>query len=391
MRRGLPFCFWSFQRPPRHRSGYPTAYSLAPPAYADSLIEQLGALRQAAYASGDIETAGALTLRIAETLTGLQKPGDALRWVEDALPHDPQNRVLLRKACELAELTFDYERASNRYHQLAFLEEGPGVSEIGLKLFALSDHVGNFVATRPVLERALQLDKKNVPLKDALRATYERMGDVTALAEMEFFDAAQATDPATKFASLLRGGAALLSYGQSIERAIEALEAAKEIKPNDLVVAAYLSDAYGQVGRGEDSLQVLKAVLLTMKGRRTKDLAPIHYRLALFARARNDHEAELSELSTALDMDAQNGTIAAHLATVAFEVGSLEIATKAFRALTMIKTPSPISRALAYQRLGEIALRQNDTQKAKLLLKRATDEDPTLETAKSLFHSLTGK
>jgi hypothetical protein len=47
-----------------------------------------------------------------------------------------------------------------------------------------------------------------------------------------------------------------------------------------------------------------------------------------------------------------------------------------------------MSKALAYQHLGEIAHHQGDVKKAMLLLKRAVDDDPTLESARMLLTSL---
>jgi hypothetical protein len=56
----------------------------------------------------------------------------------------------------------------------------------------------------------------------------------------------------------------------------------------------------------------------------------------------------------------------------------------------MLKPPvsSPISKGMAYQYLAELARQQGDIKRAVMLLKRAVDEDATLESARLMLESL---
>ena len=54
----------------------------------------------------------------------------------------------------------------------------------------------------------------------------------------------------------------------------------------------------------------------------------------------------------------------------------------------MLKVPAPLPKALAYQHLGEIARQQGDPKRAMMLVKRAIDDDPTLESARTLLNIL---
>ena len=54
----------------------------------------------------------------------------------------------------------------------------------------------------------------------------------------------------------------------------------------------------------------------------------------------------------------------------------------------MLKTAAPMSKGLAYQYLGEIARQQGDKKRAIMLLKRAIDDDPTLDSARALLEQL---
>lgn len=70
------------------------------------------------------------------------------------------------------------------------------------------------------------------------------------------------------------------------------------------------------------------------------------------------------------------------------ELQNWEAAQRALRQITMLKVPAPLPKALAYQHLGEIARKQGDVKRAMLLLKRAIDDDPTLQSARAMLDAL---
>jgi hypothetical protein len=69
------------------------------------------------------------------------------------------------------------------------------------------------------------------------------------------------------------------------------------------------------------------------------------------------------------------------LADVAMELGNIEVAMKALRAVTLMKQPGPMSRAMAFLKQGMIAKQQGDSRKAIFLAKKALTEDPHLAEA----------
>ena len=124
------------------------------------------------------------------------------------------------------------------------------------------------------------------------------------------------------------------------------------------------------------------------KGRRAREFAPLHWRLGLVARAMGDANGELRALVQSLECDAQSGQVCSDVAVRAMEVGQLDLASRALRAVTLLKAPGPMSKALAYQYMGEIARVQGDSKRALTLVKRALVEDPTLEGAKALVQAI---
>ena len=110
--------------------------------------------------------------------------------------------------------------------------------------------------------------------------------------------------------------------------------------------------------------------------------------LAGRARDRATRPGSSAPSSQALECDAQSGQVCSDVAVRAMELGQLDLASRALRAVTLLKTPGPMSKALAYQYMGEIARVQGDPKRALTLVKRALVEDPTLEGARALAQTI---
>jgi tetratricopeptide (TPR) repeat protein len=165
-------------------------------------------------------------------------------------------------------------------------------------------------------------------------------------------------------------------------------DAARALHPTDPWDTCLLADAYLIAGRASEALALLQPLVTPHKGKRVRELAPIHSRIARGAAELGDRAGEVYALVQALECDSQNAEICSEVGLRALELGELELGARAFRAVTLIKTPGPISRALAYQHLGEIAQRQGDSKRAVAFLKRAVTEDPELQTAKALLDAI---
>jgi tetratricopeptide (TPR) repeat protein len=227
-------------------------------------------------------------------------------------------------------------------------------------------------------------------LRERLVRLYEHTGAYRELAEMSLVDAKQAKDVAGRFAHLVRAGSLFIQHGADPSVAIAALEESHALRPSDLECIVLLADAYTLAGRTADAIELINVAIASHKGKRSRELAALYHRLARAAHSLSDSANEMAWLGSALEMDAQNGFVAAELASLAMEHGQLDLATRALRAITLLREPasSPLPKALAYQHLGEIARQQGDVKRAVLLLKRAIDDDPTLATARALLDAL---
>ncbi len=125
-------------------------------------------------------------------------------------------------------------------------------------------------------------------------------------------------------------------------------------------------------------------------GKRSKELAAIHQRLARVRLADGDTTRALTELDQAFKIDPGSVAVLRDLGALSIEIGDLERAQKTYRALLLQKldASAPITKAEVFLRLGEIAGRLGDKPKAVQMLERALENDPSLATAKTLLAEL---
>ncbi|MCL2779080.1 MAG: tetratricopeptide repeat protein [Polyangiaceae bacterium] len=360
------------------------------------LAQLLGKMAVAAAGRGDTAEWRKCRLRIADLRLAMGEVAETRDVLTELAKTDAKDRTVLRALASLDELEGHWEAASATYRRLVGLEEGEGIVTAAFKLAETCEKANRLEDARSGLERARVAAPNNVELRQRLLWLYEQLGAHKELANLVLEEARASRDTAQRFEGLVRGGQLLLAQAQDptattqidTSLAVRPLEEAHALRPADLDCAALLSDAYVVAGRIDDAEQLLHRTIATFKGRRARELSAFYHRLARTAEIRGDNSAELAHLTTALDMDAQNGVVATELSYLAMEIGNWDIAQRALRAITMMKAPAPLSRALAYQHLGEIARTQGDDKRAASLFKRALDNDPTLESARALYEEL---
>jgi tetratricopeptide (TPR) repeat protein len=239
-----------------------------------------------------------------------------------------------------------------------------------------------------VLERARGLAPQDRAVRDRLERVYEATGAWHELADLALGDARASGDVAQRFASMARAGQILLEQAGDPSAAVQPLSEARALRPSDTEVAGLLAEAVALSGRGQEALALIEEILGPHKGRRARELAPLLWREARVHRALGDAAGEVRALGQALEHDAQNGQVCSEVAMRAMELDQLELATRSLRAVTLLKTPGPMTKALAYQYMGEIARKLGDPKRAVQLLKRALTEDPTLEGARALIDAI---
>ncbi|MBI2392596.1 MAG: tetratricopeptide repeat protein [Deltaproteobacteria bacterium] len=163
--------------------------------------------------------------------------------------------------------------------------------------------------------------------------------------------------------------------------------------PDDRPLLLLLCDALSASGRGKEAADVLRKVIESFGGKRSKELAVYHHRLAQALDAQGERDAALQEFDLAFKIDPGNIIVLRDLGRLALDVGDLDRAQKTFRALLLQKLDpqSGITKGEVFFHLGEISEKQNDKAKAIQMYERAVETDASLAKAKERIAQLKAK
>ena len=225
-------------------------------------------------------------------------------------------------------------------------------------------------------------------MRARLRELYETAGAHRELAALLVLDARHGSDDQERFAALREVGRMRLDVLGEPTGAIGPLSDARALRPGDHDVTLMLATALVSASMHDDAAQLLRDAIKEHGGKRSRALASLQRRMAEILAAQGDRASELAWLLAAFESHPQGGDVAKALADVALGRGEDEIAARALRAITLIRENSPMPRADAYARLGEIAARQGDARKAVTLARKALSEDPANAIARDLVSSL---
>jgi thioredoxin-like negative regulator of GroEL len=365
------------------------AYALAPKTVTDDLAAALDYRRQLAAHRGDVGVEREVTLRLAEIWSKHAKQDAARDVLVSWTERFPGDADALRLLADLAEKTEGWGAAAEALIALVRTLEGEPRAEAALRLLPAAEKAERIELAREGLELALASTPEDPRLKAAVRDIYEKMGAFREVATMLLADA-ETAEEAEKHEALRRAGELLLTGAGDAVSAVGPLEQALSLKSGDHDTTILLADAYTGAQRLEEATALLDGAISSQKGRRGKELAALQHRMARVAYPSGAWDVALAWLNAGLDADMQNGQVASELADLATNMQQYEVALKALRAITLMKTPGPMSKALAYLRQGQIAHYQGDQRKASLMAKKAQAEDPNLEEATQFLQALGG-
>jgi len=364
------------------------AFALDRKEHAPALEACLERSLQTALDGGDGDAVRIHRLRLAHVLPYTGDVDRARTLLGDLIKQDPRDREALDTLASLEVALERWDAASAALRRLVVIEEGDGLAEVALRLADACERAGRLGDARAALERARAVTPDDPQVRQYLERIYEGTGAWRELCELALEDARKSGDVAERFFLLTRAGSLLLERAGDPEGAAVALREACALRPKDPDCTGLLADALTVAGRPHEALAAIEPLLAPSKGRRVRELAGLHVRVARASGALGDADGELRALVLALECDSQSGRVCADVASRAMELGQVDLASRALRAITLMKSPTPMGKGLAYQRLGEIAHAQGDAKRAVTLLKRALAEDPTLDRAKALVERL---
>jgi tetratricopeptide (TPR) repeat protein len=375
------------------------AYDKSNGGYASELVNELEkAIVWCASQSSAEARAGerGLRLRLAQVLTKMNEIDRARAHLVDLTRKDGKDREALRLLAAVEDASRRWDASSAIYRRLLALEDGAALVDVALRLARACEQADRVGDARSGLERALRVAPQNTEVRERLRVVYERTGASRELADMILVDASAATDVAGRFALLIHAGRLLLDGEGDPPRAVLVLEEAKRLRPEELEGTLLLSDALAACNRRLEARALLHEASMQHRGRRSARLAAILRRIARVDVAEGDLSSALASFAKAFENEPSNADLAMELGLFAIDVDDVEVAQRAFRAVTLMK-PAPAgstdgapssARALACFHLGNIAYAQGDRRKAKLMAEKAVQEDPSLDVARIFLRTL---
>lgn len=350
---------------------------------------------------GDAELSFRLRLgEVQETRIGdLSKAADTFQSILDKRSDHKGALVALAR---ISEARGDKASAAKHLERLLGLEVEDEAVAVAKRLAALLETMDDEAGVERILEKGLELRERDEEIRGKLRALYEKKGSWEKLAELHSGDARATEDVVTKV-RLLRSAAELRRTKlKDSKAAAELLQEASQHAPQDRDLLLALCDAYSESGRGKQAAEVLQKIVESYGGRRSKEVATIHHRLARAYLADGEKQQALTELDTAFRIDPGSihvmkdlGILALALADEATETATREAfvdrASRTFRALLMQKLDdAPITKAEVFYHLGDALHRKGETKQAIHNLERALDSDKNLAPAKELLAKLKG-
>ena len=274
---------------------------------------------------------------------------------------------------------------------------GEEAVKIGLRLADLYAALKKDDDVRRVLERGLAADATAPDIRKRLLALYEKQKAWAELADLVKGDAEAATESADKVRLYRKAAEIHQQKRNDPGSAADLLVKASELSPNDRELLLALCDAYSASGRGKQAAEALQKIVESYGGRRSKELATIHHRLAKAYLAEGEKDKSLEQLDIAFKIDPGSIGVLRDLGVLSLELSvsddaairktHMDRAQKTFRALLLQKLDdhSPISKGEVFYYLADISHRDGDDKKAQQMLERSLDANKEFGPAKELL------
>jgi tetratricopeptide (TPR) repeat protein len=334
-----------------------------------------------------------LTLRWVEVLEQAGDVAGARGRLDELTKENPEDRDALYRLAALEERSDDWTGAVNAYRRLIALEQGEALVDAALKLADACERAGRAGDARGGLERALSAAPDHPELRLRLRRMYEAVGAHRELAELILHDAEAETEVSRRLELLLAAGELLLGPEGEPDHAIAVLEEARALSPESIEAVVLLARAYASAGRGEEGMALLAETADAHRGRRVRALAGVYREMSRIQLEEGFLSDALASLTRAFEINVRDGVIAMQLGQLALDVDEDDVATRAFRSVTMMKpfnaeTGEGVTaqdRAEAHYQLARLSFKQGDPRKAKVLASKAVSENPDHEAARALL------
>jgi tetratricopeptide (TPR) repeat protein len=229
------------------------------------------------------------------------------------------------------------------------------------------------------LEAAFEAAPKNAEARKLLLGLYRERAQWEPLASALSVATEHVSDTSTILAYAREAAQIFHDRLDLPERAVPVLERAHTLAPEDRKLKSMLAEGLRVAGRLEESKALLEQLIEDFGRRRSAERAAAHLLLAKVTHALGDPKAALEQLDVASKMDSGNPAIMLTLASLAREVGELDRAERAYRALllqlrrTTAAEQADVGAAEVLIELSSIAAERGQGDQAEELIESALE------------------
>lgn len=347
------------------------------------LVEVLIRHADAANKLGEKDEEITLLLRAAEIWeVKVQAPEQAKKLLERVLEREPNHVRALISLARIYESQHDWARCKATLERAVKLARSSSeMAELYYRLGRMEGERLGDAAAEPYYERALQADPTNVEVAEALEKRARARGDFRRVADLLAVRAERmgGLDTGKQKELLVELGKLYVNELKSPEGALPVLQRAYKLAPDDLQVIEPLAEIYFNAGRLREALPLYRTLVeRSGKGRRTKDLARVHFRLAAIAEKEGDQHKALEQYNAAYSIDAGHLPTLIALGRLYMQAQDWEKARRIYRSMLLqnLDPNSGVTRADVYLHLGEIHEKLGEGPKAVGMYERGLELDP---------------
>ncbi len=312
----------------------------------------------------------------------LESPESATEILETILQRDPNNVAALTGLARLHERAKDWEKCREVLNQAAALNPSGGdAAELYFRMGCVEEQLENAEGALESYAKALEWDPNHAEALTALEAAARDQGNWMEVARLVHIKAVNATEPEDQLTHLCELGTLYAEKLEHPEGGLPFLEQAIQIAPEDPKVLKPLADLYFAAGDLEKAEPMYDGLIeSTSKARkRSKELAPYHFKLGAIAEKRGDAEKAAAEYDKAYRIDTTYTPVVVAIGKLAMGQKDWEKARRIYRAMLLQnidEATAGITKADVYCALGQIHEQLEETKKAVNMYERGLEINP---------------
>ncbi|MBI4914677.1 MAG: tetratricopeptide repeat protein [Acidobacteria bacterium] len=321
----------------------------------------------------------------------MDDPDGAAEYFEKVLAREPNHTMALGALARIHERKGDWAKCVEVLERAAAGGGAPAdVSDVLLRLGKVKEErLKEVPGALYNYQQAVQAHPENKAAVDAVVALARSAGEWPTYAAYAEYGIRFLTDDKEKLKALLDLSQVQTEKLGDAAKALQLVEAASTLAPDDRGVLMAMCDLMTKAGRTDEAIPILEKLVAAEDGggkRRGKDAAVYLERLAAALEAKGDLTGAKSRLEEASRVDVTNVRVAYRLGLLYKKEGDSERAGQKLRPLLLqkIEPSSGVDKADVYFHLAELHVAKGEKPKALSMIDRGLQASPQHEGLKAL-------